>query len=196
MLLHEEEGRPLEVDEPGLVLRQGLVHALSLLRPRPRVERVERVPPDLGQPVVSLQRATRFGERLVRCSITRTAVRVCSRSSSAARQGSLDAEHRPAESRCGTAERGTTLVPTATSYASRMSTRVDDLDALDASGRIDTHCDSAGGRKVAGSNPAAPTRRKPASEAGFYVAELAWSGRDGRRGTGRGTRTASTPRST
>ena len=33
----------LEVDEPGLVLRQGVVHALSLLRAGRRDERVERV---------------------------------------------------------------------------------------------------------------------------------------------------------
>ena len=53
--------------------------------------------------------------------------------------------------------RGTTLVPTDTSYASRMSTGVDTWDAGDAPGRIYTHCPSAGGRKVAGSNPVAPS---------------------------------------
>ena len=63
--------------------------------------------------------------------------------------------------------RGTTLVPTDTSDASRMSTGVDTWDAGDAPGRIYTHCHPAGGRKVAGSNPVAPTSRKPASGAGF-----------------------------
>jgi hypothetical protein len=51
----------------------------------------------------------------------------------------------------------TTLVPTAASDLSRTSTSVDAMDDLDAHGRIDTGCMPAGGRKVAGSNPAAPT---------------------------------------
>src|SRR5215216_6313802 len=63
--------------------------------------------------------------------------------------------------------RGTTLVPTAASDASRSSTRGDGGDGGDAHGRIHTHCRSAGGRKVASSNLAAPTGQKPASEAGF-----------------------------
>ena len=48
-----------------------------------------------------------------------------------------------------------------------MSTGVDTWDAGDAPGRIYTNCPPAGGRKVAGSNPVAPTSRKPASRAGF-----------------------------
>jgi hypothetical protein len=60
--------------------------------------------------------------------------------------------------------RGTALVPTATSEVSRSSAAGDDGDAGDAQGRIYTGCVSAGGRKVAGSNPAAPTDRKPAWE--------------------------------
>ena len=62
---------------------------------------------------------------------------------------------------------GTTLVPTATSDASRSSTVVDDLDRADAHGHIYMSFRSAGGRKVASSNLAAPTTRKPAREAGF-----------------------------
>jgi hypothetical protein len=62
---------------------------------------------------------------------------------------------------------GTTLVPTATSNTSRSSTDGDNGDAGDAHGHIYTDCRSAGGRKVAGSNPAAPTIQKPGSEAGF-----------------------------
>ena len=34
-------------------------------------------------------------------------------------------------------------------------------EARDAPGRIYSNCDSAGGRKVAGSNPAAPTSESP-----------------------------------
>ena len=41
------------------------------------------------------------------------------------------------------------------------------MDAADAQGRIYTKCCPAGGRKVASSNLAAPTWRKPASKAGF-----------------------------
>jgi hypothetical protein len=52
--------------------------------------------------------------------------------------------------------RGTTLVPTATSNASRLSTMVDDMDMSDAHGRIYMSFRSAGGRKVASSNLAAP----------------------------------------
>jgi hypothetical protein len=63
----------------------------------------------------------------------------------------------------------TTLVPTAMSDTSRSSTDGDDGDAGDAHGHIDTRCMSAGGRKVAGPNPAAPTTRKPAREAGFGI---------------------------
>jgi len=43
-------------------------------------------------------------------------------------------------------------------------------DAGDAQGRINTHCGPAGGRKVAGSNPAAPTTRKLGSEIGKLTA--------------------------
>ena len=43
---------------------------------------------------------------------------------------------------------------------------MDRLDDLDAHGRIYMRFRSAGGRKVASSNLAAPTTRKPASEAG------------------------------
>jgi hypothetical protein len=63
--------------------------------------------------------------------------------------------------------RGTTLVPNASSITSRSSANVDALDDLDAHGRIDTLSRSAGGRKIAGSNPVASTIGKPASEAGF-----------------------------
>src|SRR5688500_5776675 len=56
--------------------------------------------------------------------------------------------------------RGTTLVPTATSYSSRSSAVGDDGDAGDAQGRIDTDWVPAGGRKVAGSNPVAPIARR------------------------------------
>ena len=42
-------------------------------------------------------------------------------------------------------------------------TDVDASDDLDAPGRIDTHCLPAGGRRVGGSNPVAPTTRKPPS---------------------------------
>ena len=55
--------------------------------------------------------------------------------------------------------RGTTLVPTATSNVSRTSTTVDGLDDLDAHGCIYMRFSSAGGRKVASSNLAAPTSR-------------------------------------
>ena len=51
--------------------------------------------------------------------------------------------------------RGTTLVPTATSYSSRSFAVGDDGDAGDAQGRIDTDWVPAGGRAVAGSNPVA-----------------------------------------
>jgi hypothetical protein len=44
---------------------------------------------------------------------------------------------------------------------------VDTSDDLDAHGHIYTPIRSAGGRKVAGSNPAVPTTGKPALEAGF-----------------------------
>jgi hypothetical protein len=57
--------------------------------------------------------------------------------------------------------RGTALVPTATSDVSRSSTPEDDGDAGDAPGRIDTRSCSAGGRKVVGSNPTAPTDKEP-----------------------------------
>ncbi len=75
--------------------------------------------------------------------------------------------------------RGTTLVPTDTSYASRMSTGVDTWDAGDAPGRIYTRCLSAGGRKVAGSNPVAPITRKPALQAGLSHFGVAEPGVDG-----------------
>jgi hypothetical protein len=62
--------------------------------------------------------------------------------------------------RRGTPERrGTTLVPTATSYVSRSSAPGDDGDVGDAQGRIYTATRSAGGRKVAGSNPVAPIEK-------------------------------------
>jgi hypothetical protein len=48
-----------------------------------------------------------------------------------------------------------------------MSTDVDDGDAGDAHGHIDTDCPSAGGRKVAGSNPVAPTDQDPLRN-GFF----------------------------
>ena len=78
--------------------------------------------------------------------------------------------------------RGTTLVPTATSDVSRSSTAGDTTDDLDAHGRIYMSFRSAGGRKVASSNLAAPTTRKPAREAGFWhfkpsrdsAAEASW----------------------
>src|SRR6476659_2887413 len=53
--------------------------------------------------------------------------------------------------------RCTALVPTATSNVSRTSTTVDGLDDLDGHGRIYMRFRSAGGRKVASSNLAAPT---------------------------------------
>jgi hypothetical protein len=57
-----------------------------------------------------------------------------------------------ASSRAGS----TALVPTASSYASRAFAGADDQDVGDAEGRIDAVRLSAGGRKVAGSNPVAP----------------------------------------
>ena len=60
---------------------------------------------------------------------------------------------------------GTALVPTDTSDASRSSRNPDASDDLDAHGHIDTLNLSAGGRKVAGSNPVAPIRA-PFNEAG------------------------------
>src|SRR5687767_7588115 len=51
----------------------------------------------------------------------------------------------------------TALVPTDTSDVSRSSRSTDASDDLDAHGHIDTLNLSAGGRKVAGSNPVAPT---------------------------------------
>jgi len=55
--------------------------------------------------------------------------------------------------------RGTALVPTDTSDASRSSRSADASDDPDAHGHIDTLNLSAGGRKVAGSNPVAPTEQ-------------------------------------
>jgi hypothetical protein len=62
--------------------------------------------------------------------------------------------------------RGTALVPTNTSDPSRSSTSADASGDLDADGRIDALNLSAGGRKVAGSNPAAPT--KTPAKAGVF----------------------------
>jgi hypothetical protein len=67
---------------------------------------------------------------------------------------------------------GTTLVPGASSSMSYASSAKDAVDAWDASGRIWQPSPPAGGRAVAGSNPVAPTRRKPTSEAGLGVARL------------------------
>jgi hypothetical protein len=61
--------------------------------------------------------------------------------------------------------RGTALVPTATSNVSRSPTPWDDRDAGDAPGHIYTPSRSAGGRKVAGSNPVAPTTTPSATGA-------------------------------
>jgi hypothetical protein len=63
-----------------------------------------------------------------------------------------------------------------------------DGDAGDAQGRIDTGCRSAGGRKVAGSNPAAPTRRKPASKRAFGISSPGARAGKRCRGTGVGTK--------
>jgi hypothetical protein len=52
--------------------------------------------------------------------------------------------------------RGTAFVPNASSYVSRSSRDLDAWDTWDAPGRIYTNYLSAGGRKVAGSNPVAP----------------------------------------
>jgi hypothetical protein len=49
------------------------------------------------------------------------------------------------------------VVPIASSYASKEFAGVDDGDAGEAEGRIDASSSPAGGRKVAGSNPVAPT---------------------------------------
>jgi hypothetical protein len=59
----------------------------------------------------------------------------------------------------GETPRGTALVPTATSFLSRSPTTVDTQDVADVPGHIDRVRRSAGGRKVAGSNPVAPTKR-------------------------------------
>ncbi len=56
---------------------------------------------------------------------------------------------------CG--PRGTALVPTDTSNPSSEYTAGDGMDASGGPGRIDTATSSTGGRKVAGSNPVAPT---------------------------------------
>jgi hypothetical protein len=68
---------------------------------------------------------------------------------------------------------GTALVPTDASYGSRSSTGVDATDELDAPGSIDTNCRSAGGRKVAGSNPAAPTLEEPYGDAPTQISAAA-----------------------
>jgi hypothetical protein len=90
-------------------------------------------------------RAARFGSRRVR-AVSRDAVR-------AALSIAAQANWR----------RGTALVPNAPSYVSRSSRNLDIWDTWDAPGRIYTNCLSAGGRKVAGSNPVAPTTNSPAN---------------------------------
>jgi hypothetical protein len=68
---------------------------------------------------------------------------------------------------CTYDRRGTALVPTARPMRAECPPPGVNGDAGDATGRINTTIRSAGGRKVVGSNPTAPTRRKPAREAGF-----------------------------
>src|SRR4051794_28187519 len=79
VLLGEEDRRALEVDEPRLVLHQRLVRAPALLRAGRGEEGVERVPPDLGQPVVGLDRAARGGERGVQLGVERVRLDVARR---------------------------------------------------------------------------------------------------------------------
>src|SRR5918994_1094570 len=65
--------------------------------------------------------------------------------------------------------RGANLVPTAASNQSRTSTAVDDGDDGDADGHDEQHSSSAGGRKVAGSNPVAPSSENRRICGGFLL---------------------------
>ncbi len=83
--------------------------------------------------------------------------------------------------------RGTSLVPDPSSDASRFSTAWDRWDVRDAVGRIWQWCPPAGGRAVAGSNPASPISESPHRKRASAFRRLFEPHPQVPRGTGLGT---------
>ena len=76
LFFRQEQGRPLEVDEPRFVLRQRGIGALSLLAAQYREQIVQRVPPELGDTIESLNRPARRGELRVEIGVERVGLDV------------------------------------------------------------------------------------------------------------------------
>jgi len=75
-LFRQEQGRPLEVDEPRLVLRQRGVGVLPFLAAESSDQIVERFPPQLGDAVENLTGAARGAELCVEIGVERVGLDV------------------------------------------------------------------------------------------------------------------------